>query len=201
MASSLIEDTDVLVPSPGPAKPAEKIGHVDVQGKMFAPSLEEQPQESSLLFGPELSPSSLLPTQGQSPQFLTPVSSTQAVETEYRRLADSAAASVPSIFSGFLLPELWKQKFFWPNQYTTNQCVCLMRFYVEKLAPWVRLSPFSPLMGANSVDSSTHVILLVTFRWSFLNGLEDVHHFCRPFLQPPPGPLFEFRSIGARTVS
>lgn len=32
-----------------------------------------------------------------------------------RRLADSAAAAVPSASSGLLNPEVWKRTFFWPN--------------------------------------------------------------------------------------
>lgn len=32
-----------------------------------------------------------------------------------QRLADSAAAAVPSALSGLLKPEIWKKTFFWPN--------------------------------------------------------------------------------------
>jgi hypothetical protein len=32
-----------------------------------------------------------------------------------QRLADSAAAAVPSASSGLLKPEIWKKTFFWPN--------------------------------------------------------------------------------------
>lgn len=58
------------------------------------------------------------------------------VEAEYRRLADSAAATIPE--DKLLTPAIWKQQFCWPNQYTTTQCACLMRYFIEKLAPWVR---------------------------------------------------------------
>lgn len=61
--------------------------------------------------------------------------SPKIVEAEYRRLADSAAAAIPD--EVLLTPEIWKDRFYWPNKYTTNQCACLMRYFIEKLAPWV----------------------------------------------------------------
>ena len=60
------------------------------------------------------------------------------VEAEYRRLADSAAAAIPD--ENLLTPAIWKDRFYWPNQYTTTQCACLMRYFIDKLAPWVRTS-------------------------------------------------------------
>ena len=63
---------------------------------------------------------------------------TTAVEAEYKRLADSAAATIPSVSSGLLAPEVWKNKFVWPNRFTTTQCACLMRYFVDELAPGVR---------------------------------------------------------------
>ncbi len=59
----------------------------------------------------------------------------KVVEAEYRRLADSAAAAIP--VESLLSPAVWKEEFYWPNQYTTTQCACLMRYYIENLAPWV----------------------------------------------------------------
>ncbi|KAH0837510.1 putative arca-like protein [Fonsecaea pedrosoi] len=58
----------------------------------------------------------------------------KVVEAEYQRLADSAAATIPD--DSLLSPAIWKEEFFWPNQYTTTQCACLMRYYIEHLAPW-----------------------------------------------------------------
>jgi len=49
-----------------------------------------------------------------SPQLGT----SQAVEAEYRRLADTAAAAIPSASSGLLSPEVWRKKFFWPVRKT-----------------------------------------------------------------------------------
>jgi hypothetical protein len=49
-----------------------------------------------------------------SPQLGTPSHLSPAVEAEYRRLADTAAAAIPSASSGLLSPEVWKKKFFWP---------------------------------------------------------------------------------------
>ena len=59
------------------------------------------------------------------------------VEAECRRLADHNAAAIPED-SELLTPTIWKKNFYWPNKYTTNQCACLMRYFIEKLAPWVR---------------------------------------------------------------
>ena len=61
------------------------------------------------------------------------------VEAEYRRLADSAAAAIPDEF--LLTPAIWKKEFYWPNKWTTTQCACLMRYFIEKLAPWVSETP------------------------------------------------------------
>jgi hypothetical protein len=59
----------------------------------------------------------------------------KSVEAEYRRLADSAAALIPD--ESLLTPAIWKEQFYWPNGFTTTQCACLMRYFIEKLAPWV----------------------------------------------------------------
>ena len=63
----------------------------------------------------------------------------KVVEAEYRRLADSAAAAIPP--DSLLSPGIWKVDFYWPNQFTTTQCACLMRYYIENLAPWVSHLP------------------------------------------------------------
>ena len=57
------------------------------------------------------------------------------VEAEYKRLADTQAAAIPR--DDLLTPEAWKRKFYWPNRHTTTQCACLMRYFIEQLAPWV----------------------------------------------------------------
>ncbi|RMZ75438.1 hypothetical protein DV737_g5302, partial [Chaetothyriales sp. CBS 132003] len=56
------------------------------------------------------------------------------VEAEYRRLADTQAATIPP--EELLTPEVWKREFYWPNDFTTTQCACLMRYFIEQLAPW-----------------------------------------------------------------
>jgi hypothetical protein len=154
--SSTIRNTDVLVPSQKRRNRNENTSDFYIRSGRSNSSPTDQPIQSPLL-GQVSSAQGLVSAQGKSPQFSIPINSTQAVEAEYRRLADSAAASIPSVSSGLLLPEVWKQKFFWPNAYTTNQCTCLMRFYVEKLAPWVRLSSFIALIkviGADHLSSS-----------------------------------------------
>jgi hypothetical protein len=74
-------------------------------------------------------------TQERSPSE-TP---TNPLRSENGRLPDSAAAALPSAASGLLSPEIWKEQFFWPNAYTTTQCVCLMRHFIQSIAPWVSL--------------------------------------------------------------
>lgn len=59
----------------------------------------------------------------------------KVVEAEYRRLADSAAAAIPD--DALLSPAVWKEDFYWPNIYTTTQCACLMRYYIDQLSSWV----------------------------------------------------------------
>jgi hypothetical protein len=69
----------------------------------------------------------------------------KVVEAEYRRLADDAAAQIPS--EPLLSPAIWKEEFYWPNKYTTTQCACLMRYYIEHLASWVGSgSAFQPII-------------------------------------------------------
>ena len=59
------------------------------------------------------------------------------VEAEYRRLADTQAAAIPA--EHLLTPDVWKREFYWPNAFTTTQCACLMSYFIEQLAPWVRV--------------------------------------------------------------
>lgn len=59
----------------------------------------------------------------------------KVVEAEYRRMADSAAAAIPK--EDLLSPKIWKEEFYWPNKFTTTQCACLMRYYIDHLASWV----------------------------------------------------------------
>jgi hypothetical protein len=58
-----------------------------------------------------------------------------SVTTESKRIADSYAGAIPS--DKLLEPAVWREHFFWPNEETTTQCACLMRYFIEKLAPWV----------------------------------------------------------------
>ena len=57
------------------------------------------------------------------------------VEAEYIRLVDTKAATIPP--DELLEPAIWKEKFYWPNKYTTTQCACLLRYFIEVLGPWV----------------------------------------------------------------
>lgn len=59
----------------------------------------------------------------------------ERVEAEYMRLADTKAAIIPP--DELLEPAIWKEKFYWPNKYTTTQCACLLRYFIEVLGPWV----------------------------------------------------------------
>ena len=95
----------------------------------------------------------------------------RVVEAEYRRMADSDAAYNPD---SLLSPKVWKEEFYWPNRWTTIQCACLMRYYIEHLAPWVgRLKVFDQLK-ANS-RSLTLATQQTISRLPFLNMLGDVH--------------------------
>ena len=60
---------------------------------------------------------------------------TKRVEAEYIRLVDTKAATIPP--DELLEPAIWKEKFYWPNKYTTTQCACLLRYFIEVLGPWV----------------------------------------------------------------
>lgn len=84
------------------------------------------------------SPSSL--STGFQVQFSNYASPTEAnetrrIEAEYRKLADTEAAAIPA--EPLLSPARWKRDFRWPNQYTTQQCMCMFRYYIDHLGPWV----------------------------------------------------------------
>lgn len=95
---------------------------------------------------------------GASPTTSENLRIARIVEAEYRRLADTAAAAVPP--PALLSPAIWKERFFWPNAFTTKQCACLMRYYVDHLARAVRgtLRPQPPWACANCWPSLTCVI-------------------------------------------
>lgn len=67
----------------------------------------------------------------------TEANETRRIEAEYARLADSEAAKIPD--EPLLSFASWKKNFRWPNQYTTQQCVCLFKYYIDVLGPWVSI--------------------------------------------------------------
>jgi hypothetical protein len=62
----------------------------------------------------------------------------KVVKAENGRLEDAEAARIPD--ETLLEPAKWKPNFVWPNAQTTTQCECLMRYFIERLSPWVRLT-------------------------------------------------------------
>lgn len=80
-------------------------------------------------------------------------SPTATSQSQHNRLPDTAAAAVPSLESGMLSPRVWKEQFFWPNAYTTTQCLCLMRHFIEDMAAWFDVA-----------DPSRHFTLVVPQR-------------------------------------
>lgn len=68
----------------------------------------------------------------------TEVNETRRIEAEYARIADSDAGAIPA--EPLLSASSWKKSFRWPNQFTTQQCMCLMKYYIETLGPWVSLT-------------------------------------------------------------
>ena len=50
-------------------------------------------------------------------------------------ILDSGASAVQS--PSQLSPSIWKKQFFWPDESTTTQSICLVRYFVRELAPWV----------------------------------------------------------------
>lgn len=85
------------------------------------------------------SPSSASLTQstyyGSSYASPNELNETRRIEAEYARLADTEAAKIPD--EPLLSFSNWKKNFAWPNQYTTQQCICLFKYYIDVLGPWV----------------------------------------------------------------
>lgn len=65
----------------------------------------------------------------------TELNETRRIEQEYARIADHQAAQIPD--EPFLSVASWKKNFRWPNQYTTQQCRVLFKYYIDVLGPWV----------------------------------------------------------------
>lgn len=65
----------------------------------------------------------------------TEVNETRRIEAEYARIADEKAGAIPA--EPLLSASSWKKSFRWPNQFTTQQCMCLLKYYIETLGPWV----------------------------------------------------------------
>lgn len=65
----------------------------------------------------------------------TELNETRRIEQEYARIADHQAAQIPD--QPFLSVASWKKNFRWPNQYTTQQCRVLFKYYIDVLGPWV----------------------------------------------------------------
>lgn len=65
----------------------------------------------------------------------TEVYETKRIEAEYAKIADKDAGAIPA--EPLLSASSWKKSFRWPNQFTTQQCMCLMKYYIETLGPWV----------------------------------------------------------------
>jgi hypothetical protein len=63
----------------------------------------------------------------------------KVVEAVNGRLEDAEAAKIPD--ETHLEPARWKTEFNWPNAQTTTQCHCLMRYFIERLSPWVTSKP------------------------------------------------------------
>lgn len=57
------------------------------------------------------------------------------VKATMQRLEDGNAAAIPR--SNLLRPSEWRNGFVWPNEYTTNMCTTLLRYFIDELGPWV----------------------------------------------------------------
>lgn len=79
----------------------------------------------------------------------TEVNETKRIEAEYARIADKDAGAIPA--EPLLSASSWKKSFRWPNQFTTQQCMCLMKYYIEVLGPWVGLQ--TPTRMSTSTNS------------------------------------------------
>ncbi|KAK6387103.1 hypothetical protein LTS17_000369 [Exophiala oligosperma] len=119
----------------------------------------------------------------------------KVVEAEYRRLADSAAAIIPD--DSLLSPAVWKEDFYWPNIYTTTQCACLMRYYIDQLAGWFdvgdpgqhfaltvpqRARRCPPLLNAIFTAASRHLVNNADYKSA--DGLVKYNNVPLPKLTP-----------------
>ncbi|KAL2432635.1 hypothetical protein ABEF95_014193 [Exophiala dermatitidis] len=117
----------------------------------------------------------------------------KVVEAEYRRMADSAAAAIPK--EDLLSPKIWKEEFYWPNKFTTTQCACLMRYYIDHLASWFdvgdparhftlsvpqRARRCPPLLNAIFTAASRHLASLPQYRTA--NGVVKYQDIALPNL-------------------
>lgn len=99
------------------------------------------PSVSQDLLAPYTSLSSPTNSSYHNPYYLnsyaspTEVNETKRIEAEYARIADKDAGAIPA--EPLLSASSWKKSFRWPNQFTTQQCMCLMKYYIETLGPWV----------------------------------------------------------------
>lgn len=105
----------------------------------------------------------------------TEANETRRIEAEYRKIADTEAAAIPA--EPLLSPARWKRDFRWPNQYTTQQCMCLFRYYIDCLGPWVGFFTRSQLVKDANVNSSMSVTHTDSLRPLSLTGLDVVHHY------------------------
>lgn len=48
---------------------------------------------------------------------------------------NAAGVGIPDISP--LSPSVWKEQFFWPDKFSTTQCICLVRYFVREVAPSV----------------------------------------------------------------
>lgn len=107
----------------------------------------------------------------------TEANETRRIEAEYAKLADTEAAKIPD--EPLLSFSSWKKNFRWPNQYTTQQCVCLFRYYVDVLGPWVSADTIN---GPQRADNSSLMleILLSNLPQSFHKEHENAHRCSTP---------------------
>lgn len=80
------------------------------------------------------------PNEDVLPLCFAPPPPTSTLRLENDLLPASTDAAVRSTTSRLLSPRVWKEQYFWPNDYTTTQCLCLMRYWIRELAPWVCVS-------------------------------------------------------------
>lgn len=132
------------ITSAQPAGPYSfSVGNVDHGGSPKRRRVEE----ASFVFTASVENATTSPSTSA---LYSPAATSQSLHS---RLPDTAAAAVPSVESGMLSPRVWKEQFFWPNVYTTTQCLCLMRHFIEDMASWFDVA-----------DPSRHFTLVVPQR-------------------------------------